>query len=139
MRLVKTTYKGWNILFNGDKRLYALMDKIIAKESIPSQKELKNTRRSLVLLVRAAGQKAVLKCPREKNTRQWIRFTTLYRKGEAFKAIYNMDKLKNLGIKSNRPLMAMEKRRWGMVVDSWFVYTYEEGRGCRRYRLSGSG
>lgn len=131
MRLVETTYKGWNILFNGDKRLYALMDKIVAKESVPTQQKIKNTRRSLVLIVSAAGQKAVLKCPREKNTRRWIRFTTLYRKGEAFKAISNMDKLKNLGIKSNRPLMAMEKRRWGMVVDSWFVYTYEEGRRCR--------
>ena len=129
--MIKTTYKGWRVIFNGDQWLYGLMDGIIAGKDIPFEKEVKNSARSRVLLFDHAGKKIILKSPREKNRRKWIRFTTLYRKGEAFKAIDNMVKLERLGIESNRPLLAMEKRRFGMVVDSWMFYEYLPGEVCR--------
>lgn len=129
--MIKTKYKEWQVIFNGDQRLYGLMDNIIAGNDIPIEKEVKNTARSRVLLLNHAGKKIILKSPREKNKRKWIRFTTLYRKGEAFKTIDNMDKLEHLGIESNKPLLAMEKRRFGMVVDSWMIYEYLPGEVCR--------
>jgi lipopolysaccharide heptosyltransferase II len=129
--MIDTTYKGWRILFNGDESLYALMEDIIDKNFQHSiLKELKNNSRSHVFLIDHQGEKAVLKSPREKNTRKWIRFTTLYRRGEAFKAIQNLEKLIGLGIDTNKPLLAMEKRWLGMVVDSWMLYEYKEGRAC---------
>ena len=129
--MIKTTYKGWRVIFSGDQWLYGLMDDIIAGKDVPIEKEVKNSARSRVLLLDHAGKKMILKSPREKNKRKWIRFTTLYRRGEAFKAIDNMVKLERLGIQSNRPLLAMEKRRFGMVVDSWMLYEYLPGEVCR--------
>jgi ADP-heptose:LPS heptosyltransferase len=130
--MIKTTYKGWRVLFNGDEAIYDIMDDIIRK-NIQGRvlQEIKNNRRSRVLLITYNGGLAVLKSPREKNHRKWIRFTTLYRQGEAFKVIRNLNKLERMGIVSNKPLLAMEKRRFGMVVDSWLLYEYLEGRHCR--------
>jgi lipopolysaccharide heptosyltransferase II len=129
--MIETTFKGWRILSNGSESLYAFMSDIIENKFQHSVlKELKNNSRSHVFLIDYQGEKAVLKSPREKNTRKWIRFTTLYRKGEAFKAILNLEKLANMGIASNKPLLAAEKRRFGMVVDAWMLYEYEEGRPC---------
>jgi lipopolysaccharide heptosyltransferase II len=92
---------------------------------------LKDNQRSRVLIVDCNGRRAVFKIPREKNTRKWIRFTTLYRQGEAFKTIRSLEKLARMGIRTNVPMAAAEKRRFGMVVDSWMLYAYSEGRVCR--------
>jgi len=129
--MIKTTYKGWRILFNGDEALYGLIDDIINHRLQGHViEELKNNSRSLVFLIAFRGQKAVLKQPREKNTRKWIQFTTLYRRGEAFKAIHNLEKLQKLGFDANKPFMAMEKRWMGMVVDSWMLYEFKIGKAC---------
>ena len=129
--MIKTTYKGWRILFNGDETLYTLMDDIIEnKYPRAVVQTLKNNSRSLVFLVDVQGQKAILKSPREKNTKKWIRFTTWYRPGEAFKTVRNLEKLQQLGFNTNTPLMAMEKRCGGMVVDSWVLYGFKTGKPC---------
>jgi len=129
--MLKTTYKGWRLLVFGDKTVYPLVDDII-RNKLQGYiiKELKNNSRSRVLLIDLQGQKAVLKSPREKNTNKWIRFTTLYRRGEAFKVIRYLDKLLRLGFDTNKPLMAMEKRRLGMVVNSWILYKFKPGKTC---------
>ena len=128
--MIQDKYKGWNVLYNGDKRLLDYLDNIINYKDINIIKEVKNNKRSLVLLIHYLGKQIILKSPREKNLRKWIRFTTLFRKGEAFKSILNMEKLNNMGIRTNIPLMAIEKRVLGMVFDSWILYEYEEGDRC---------
>ena len=128
--MIQDKYKGWNVLYNGDKRLLDYLDNIINYKDINIIKEVKNNKRSLVLLIHYLGKQIILKSPREKNLRKWIRFTTLFRKGEAFKSILNMKKLNNMGIRTNIPLMAIEKRVLGMVFDSWILYEYEEGDRC---------
>jgi len=131
--MIETTYKGWRVLFNGDESLYGLMDDIINHRLQGHvSAELKNNQRSRVYLISFQGQKAVLKQPREKNTRKWIRFTTLYRRGEAFKAIQNLERLRGFGLEANQPFMAIEKRRMGMVVDSWLLYEFKAGKACDR-------
>ena len=128
--MIQDKYKGWNVLYNGDKRLLDYLDNIINYKDINIIKEVKNNKRSLVLLIHYLGKQIILKSPREKNLRKLIRFTTLFRKGEAFKSILNMKKLNNMGIRTNIPLMAIEKRVLGMVFDSWILYEYEEGDRC---------
>ncbi len=128
MQLQQTKYKGWQILYNGDRTLFDLVDDIITtRYEEHTIRELKNNSRSLLVLIDYEGKPILLKNPREKNTRKWIRFTTLYRKGEAFKNLSNLADLAKLQIKSNKPLLAMQKRRWGMVVDSWLVYEFKSG------------
>ena len=128
MQLVKTTYKGWQILYNGDKTLFGLVDDIAGNRYEKHiKRKLKNNSRSLLVLIEYNGKSVLLKNPREKNTRKWIRFTTLYRKGEAFKNLMNLAKLDELQIDANKPLLAMEKRKFGMVFDSWLVYEFKPG------------
>ncbi len=128
MQLRQTIYKGWQILYNGDQTLFDLVDEIISTQYEKRiTREIKNNSRSLLVLIDYKDRPVILKNPREKNTRKWIRFTTLYRKGEAFKNLLNLANLEKLKIESNRPLLAMQKRRWGMVADSWLVYDYRPG------------
>ncbi|ODS37833.1 MAG: hypothetical protein A7316_08965 [Candidatus Altiarchaeales archaeon WOR_SM1_86-2] len=128
--MIKEKYKEWNVLYTGEKYLYDFIDNIIYSKNLLILKELKNDQRSLVLLVTHMGKKLILKSPLEKNRRKWIRFTTLFRNGEAFKAILNMERLNNVGIRTNNPVMAIEKRVFGMVSDSWILFEYEEGEPC---------
>ena len=129
MQLQQTKYKGWQILYNGDRALFDLVDDIVNRRYEKRvSRELKNNSRSLLVLIDYQGKPVLLKNPREKNTRTWIRFTTLYRRGEAFKNLSNLANLANLRVESNRPLLAMQKRRWGMVVDSWLIYEFKPGQ-----------
>ncbi len=128
--MIEEKYKEWNVLYTGDKYLYDYIDNIINFKDLHILKELKNNKRSLVVLVTHLGKKFILKSPLEKNRRKWIRFTTLFRNGESFKTILNMEKLNNMGIKTNKPVMAAEKRVFGMVFDSWILFEYEEGERC---------
>jgi len=107
-----------------------MVDAVIRQKGLKVLAELKNNSRSLVKVVHVNGRRMVLKSLREKNRRRWIRFTTLYRRGAAFTSFAGMQRLERLGIASSRPVMALEKRRWGMVVDSWLLYEYVDGRVC---------
>ena len=130
--LQKSKYKNWNILSSREKGLLDYAQNIIQGEYLDIIKKLKNNRRSKVLLVKYQGQKYILKSPVEKNQSKWIRFTTLYRQGEAFKILRNLARLNSLGIITNLPALAVEKRVWGMVVDSWVLYHYIKGRPCQK-------
>ncbi|MFO7799075.1 MAG: hypothetical protein R6V22_04850 [Rhodohalobacter sp.] len=70
----------------------------------------------------------IIKKPRARCKRYWERFLTLFRPGESFRQFSNLKKLQALGFKGPAPLLAAEKRRWGMVVDSLLISTYINGR-----------
>lgn len=89
---------------------------------------LKDSPRSLVKLIRYQEKNLVHKVPKEKNKKFFNRFTTLYRKGEAFRSLESLNKLKQLNILGNTPLFAVEKRKFGMIIDSYLVYEYLEGK-----------
>lgn len=91
---------------------------------------LKDTFRSQVKRIVIDGKDLVLKIPNEKNTRNWIRFLTWFRVGEAFKNIKGMQLLREKDILTTEPILAAEKRNAGMVVDSWLLYEYLEGNAC---------
>jgi|GEM_PF-164723 len=88
--------------------------------------------RSKVCLIRIDGQLLILKRPVEKNSRRWIRFTTLMRKSEALQSCISMLKIQEIGIETNKPLVVIEKHRMGMVVDSWYLYSYVDGDVCNK-------
>lgn len=91
---------------------------------------LKEHHRSLVYLIEIEGRAYVLKIPKEKNERWWIRFTTLFRDGEAFKNIKGMLTYQQLGLHTTTPVIAAEKRTAGMVTDSWLLYEFLDGKVC---------
>lgn len=133
-KLKKEKYKNKNMTFNEKVEnmvgIIEIIKKIINKEEVKFDKILKDTDRSFVGVIKLKNKMIIFKQPREKNRRKWIRFLTLFRKGEAVKNFESLDKAEKIGIKSNKPYLKIEKRKYGMIVDSWVIYEYIEGREC---------
>jgi heptose II phosphotransferase len=126
------TYKGWNVLAATGKssdEVKNIFDFIRDGEYSAGQ-VLKDHHRSSVHRFSYKGKELVVKIPLEKNRRPWIRFTTLFRQGEAFRNLKGMELLASQNIPSTIPVMAAECRRFGMVTDSFIIYHFLEGSPC---------
>lgn len=88
---------------------------------------LKDDRRSLVKKGQLIGRSVVAKQPRDKNRRQWARILSFFFPAEARKTFITLTEFKRKGIDSLTPLCVLEKRRSGMVVDSWLLYEFRDG------------
>lgn len=129
MNVFKRQYKNqhWKVLSTAnDLHLF----EIVNGGEYTIKNILKEHHRSLVYRIDIAGKDYVLKIPVEKNTRKWIRFTTLFRQGEAFKNLRGMLLYQKAAIPTTKPVMAAEKRTSGMVTDSWLLYEYLEAEPC---------
>ena len=102
----------------------------IFKKKYQLIKTLNNTSRSRVDIIQVDDELLVLKEPVEKNKGNWFRFTTLMRKSEALQSCISMLILQEISIKTNKPLVVIEKKRMGMVIDSWYLYSYINGEDC---------
>lgn len=125
-------YKDWSILTTGyfqDDTVKELFDHI-RSDKFEHGEYLKEHHRSIVSRFSFKNRDLVLKIPLEKNKRPWIRFTTLYRDGEAYRNIYAMELLASLEIPSTVPVLAAEMQNRGMVTDSFLVYEYLDGTSC---------
>jgi tRNA A-37 threonylcarbamoyl transferase component Bud32 len=89
---------------------------------------LRDDKRSYVAVFKYSNLPYVIKIPREKDSRRWIRFTTLYRIGEARRSLTSLAALAASGVPCPAPVLFMERRRRGMIVESRMFYEYVEGR-----------
>ena len=129
---------------NGDWRCYTVESSLISLPSIDElfelidafPKTLKDDRRSLVKLGDIDGCKVVAKQARDKNNRKWTRFLTLFSAGEARKTFVTLQEFKKKGIESLLPICFLEKKSYGMVVDSWLLYQYREGEESNQIHLA---
>ena len=94
-------------------------------------KTFKESSRSIVHLIHLDDYRLILKTPVEKNRNRWIQLTTIIRKSEAFQSCISMLKLQEIGIETNKPLVAVEKKKMGMVVDSWYLSVFVNGCPCK--------
>lgn len=69
----------------------------------------------------------VAKQPKNKNGAYWSRLLSLIRNGEARQTFLALLRFEQLDITAGEPLLLLEKRRFGMIVDSWVVYQYLGG------------
>lgn len=69
----------------------------------------------------------VAKQPKNKNQSGWSRALSLLRSAEARQTFVALQRFKKLGISAGEPILVLEKRRLGMIVDSWVVYEYLSG------------
>lgn len=114
------------ISWNDAKRI---TDTILTK-SYELKKTLKDSTRSMVYQISIDHELLIFKQPVEKNSRKWIRFTTLMRKSEALQSCLSMLHLHKIGVQTNIPIVVLEKRKMGMVVDSWYICSYVDGGSC---------
>lgn len=102
--------------------------KVLA-ENLELKRVLKDKPKCLVAQFQYPGAgDMVLKIPHDRNGRLWERFLTLFRPGESVRQYQNMEKLKELGLNGPLPILAAERRRGGVVTDSFYVYSFVQGR-----------
>ncbi len=107
------------------------LDQLLAIAAQPGD-VIKDDHRSQVKTVPVGNLRVVAKQPRDKNRRRWIRVLTLVRDSEVKHTLRSLSALRQAGVETPTPIAAVEKRRWGMVVDSWLFYVYRRGRPCGR-------
>ncbi|NLK62092.1 MAG: hypothetical protein GX287_01450 [Fusobacteria bacterium] len=111
--------------FDTDKKTWSIDD--IREIMTTKGKILKNNRRSFVKKVEIKNKTIIYKIPTEKNISNWIRLLTLFRKSEAQVVLESMVILNEKNIYTNKPIAYGEKRKFGMVVDSFMIYEYLNG------------
>lgn len=84
--------------------------------------------RTLSAKVRFGDGALLLKVPRARNSRRWERFLTLFRESDALRTFRHIEQLSDLGFGAPQPVLACERRRRGVVVDSFVCYRFVEGR-----------
>ena len=90
---------------------------------------------SFVGLLVIDGIEIVAKSPRHKDRRAWIRWTTLYRAGLAVRVAGFMDAASRAGLAVAEPIVALERRRRGMIIESWLCYRRLPGEPCTAREL----
>lgn len=128
MEIREIKYDNWKIIYN--KSLNYKMPELFFTDIYKEKnflKILKNDNRSFVAIFIFEGKKLVLKIPKEKNRRKWIRFMTLFRKSEAVRNFYELKNILDSKLITAIPVAALEKRQYRMVVDSFVVYEYLDG------------
>lgn len=91
-------------------------------------KELQiNCKRSRVKLINYKDKKIIIKEPLSKDKKIEVRLSTLFRKSFAYSSLKSMGILKNMGIETNKPIMCLELKRFGMVYKTYMFFEYLEG------------
>lgn len=122
----KLNKKNKNIYYNNEKNL-EIYDKIERKE-YKIIKILKDDKRSYVAVIKIDNKNYVLKIPREKNTRKWQRFLSIFRKSESYREFKSIENIKSLGFNAPTPYIAIEEKKYGMVTNSYYLAEFINAR-----------
>lgn len=96
-------------------------------ENLKIEKVFKDDNRSKVSLFTFEREKLVFKVPREKNSRKWQRVLSIFRGSESYREYIQAEKIYNAGMQTYKPILAFEKRKYGFIVDSYFICEYLSG------------
>jgi len=111
-------------IYYKDKKYLKILDDF---ENLKIEKVFKDDNRSKVSLFKFKGEKLVFKVPREKNNRKWQRILSIFRGSESYREFLQAEKIYNAGLKTYKPILAFEKRKYGFVVDSYLICEYLSG------------
>ena len=91
----------------------------------------KDDNRTFVALIEIENKKYILKIPKNEYKKIWKRFLTLFKKGEGLSSLINIRSARNKGLTEVMDIyLAGEKRKNGMISDSFFLLEYIEGKIC---------
>lgn len=97
--------------------------------------EYKDDHRSYVAKIKFENKNYMLKIIVNEYKKPLKKIKTIYKKGEALSTFLNINKLLNEGLKElYKPYIAIEKRKNGMISQSYLVTEYIEGRVIRNYK-----
>lgn len=129
-------YKDYKIFYLDSREDLIELGKEIIDGKVEIFREFKVTKRNYVAGALYKGEKYVVKSPRNEHRIPQRKVQTLFKEGEALTTLKNVNELIERGFHEFvRPLMAIVKRRSGMIVDSFLVMEYVEGRRPERNEI----
>lgn len=132
MKLKNSFYKN-NSIYYFNEYCMKLAKKVIDAEFKEIEK-IKDTKRNYVSLIEIDGVKYIYKEPRNEYRIPQRQIMTLLKKGEALTTLININELINKGFKEfAEPLVAVNKRKNGLIIFSFFLMEYVEGKVDRTY------
>lgn len=122
------TYKEHEIISTLPKEeAMKLFDSLVEKRYTVTN-NFKDGAKCLVQKIKIDGfDEMVFKIPRSRSRRTWERMLTLFRESEAFRNHESMLILQTLGLKGATPILAAQKHFRGVVLESFFTYSFVEG------------
>lgn len=131
-----TRYREYEIFYLDSEEGLIELGKNIIDDKIEIFQEFKVTQRNYVAGIIYNGEKYVMKSPRNEHRIPQRKLQTLFKEGEALTTLKNINKLLDKGFKEFvKPLMALVKRKKGMIVDSYLVMDYKEGRSLEKEEI----
>lgn len=126
------TYKEHEIISTLQKEeAIKLFDSLVERRYTITD-NFKDGPKCLVQKVKIDGfEEMIFKIPRSRSRRTWERMLTLFRESEAFRNHESMLILQTLGLKGATPILAAQKRFRGVVLESFFTYSFVEGETPR--------
>ena len=121
---------GYKIVSNINKVKAREIVHGLLSENLTFPTILKDHRNSFVGIVQLEDKPCIIKVPLGRNKRLWERFLTLFRPSDAYRCYFSMMKLRSLGLRCPEPILAAQRRRFGVVVDSFFIYELQEGEAA---------
>ncbi|MDO4691091.1 MAG: lipopolysaccharide core heptose(II) kinase RfaY, partial [Fusobacterium sp.] len=128
--LIKEYYKNCAI-YSYEKEYTELAKKILDND-YSLVKELKNTKRNYVSLIKVNNQNYIYKEARNEYIIPQRKLMTIFKNGEALETLKNVNSLIQYGFTEYiKPLIAVNKRKKGMINFSFLVMEYIEGKEDR--------
>lgn len=130
-------YKDYKIFYLDSRPDLVDFGREIVDGRVEIFQEFKVTKRNYVAGAIFKDEKYVVKSPRNEHRIPQRKVQTLFKEGEALTTLKNVNGLIEKGFHEFvRPLMAIVKRSSGMIVDSFLVMEYVEGRRPEREEIS---
>lgn len=121
-------FKGYQVASTIEQKdAEALVNAFIEKQYV-AKKTMKDSSHTYVALADIGEYKdIVFKEPRQRNNDAWQRFLSLFRPGSSRRAFDGHLAAQKTGTFCPTPILAAEYKKFGMVVDGFFIYYYQEG------------
>ncbi len=121
-------HREYRVLSNIDEDTAILLVNSILSKSYQTISEYNNDKNSFVSQIKIKDFDNILfKIPRNRNSRPGERFLTFFRESDSFRIIESLKKISDMGLNAPVPILAAQKRRFGMVVESFYAYKFVEG------------
>lgn len=132
-KLIENKYKGYNLFFYNEN--FKKLGKNIINNNIEVIKEIKVTDRNYVAKIKYNENFYILKSPRNEHRKIQRKIMTLFKKGEALSTLVNTNRL--IGERLDflaTPYLAVVRRKYGMIVESYFVTEYFQEKKRKGYK-----
>lgn len=121
-------HRQYRIISHLDETISQQFVDAVIDGSLAHDKTFRDNWRTLSVKVRFGNETLLLKVPRARNSRKWERFLTQFRESDALRTFRHLELMSAMTFSAPTPVIAAERRKKGMVIDSFVCYRFVHGR-----------